>query len=144
MWSFVVKKVKQHWVWLAICRKTRQVVAYVIGDRSAATCRELWRAIPKAYRTGTCYTDFWNAYTAVIPDDQHEAVGKETGETAHIERFNNTILATAGPVRPQDLIVLKIVDHARNLLTPVLMALQYGNTVQMDGCHAGSVNRFWA
>jgi insertion element IS1 protein InsB len=91
MWSFVVKKVKQHWVWLAICRTTRQVVAYVIGDRSAATCRKLWRAIPKAYRTGTCYTDFWNAYTAVIPDEQHQAVGKESGETAHIERFNNTI-----------------------------------------------------
>ncbi|MBX0328228.1 hypothetical protein K2Z83_11125 [Oscillochloris sp. ZM17-4] len=27
----------------------------------------------------------------ILPDDQHEAVGKETGETAHIERFNNTI-----------------------------------------------------
>ncbi|NNJ12809.1 IS1 family transposase [Chloroflexales bacterium ZM16-3] len=27
----------------------------------------------------------------IIPDDQHEAVGKETGETAHSERFNNTI-----------------------------------------------------
>ena len=39
----------------------------------------------------TCYTDFWKAYALVIPDDQHQAVGKETGETAHIERFNNTI-----------------------------------------------------
>jgi IS1 family transposase len=91
MWSFVVKKVKQHWVWLAIYRKTRQVVAYVIGDRSQATCRKLWGALPKAYRTGVCYTDFWNAYTAVIPDEQHQAVGKESGEIAHIERFNNTI-----------------------------------------------------
>jgi len=66
-------------------------VAYVTGDRSEATCRKLWDAIPKSYRDGTCYTDFWQAYAAVIPDDQHEAVGKETGETAHIERFNNTI-----------------------------------------------------
>ncbi len=91
MWSFVLRKTNQSWVWLAICRKTRQVVAHVTGDRGEKTCRELWNAIPEAYRSGTCYTDFWKAYALVIPDDQHEAVGKETGETAHIERFNNTI-----------------------------------------------------
>jgi insertion element IS1 protein InsB len=28
LWSFVLKKVKQVWVWIALCRKTRQVVAY--------------------------------------------------------------------------------------------------------------------
>ena len=91
MWSFVLQKTNQSWIWLAICRATRQIVAYVIGDRSEQTCRKLWDAIPEAYRCGTCYIDFWKAYAAVIPDDQHEAVGKETGETAHIERFNNTI-----------------------------------------------------
>lgn len=37
------------------------------------------------------YSDFWEAYQAVVPDENHEAVGKETGETAHIERFNNTL-----------------------------------------------------
>ena len=91
MWSFVLRKTDQLWTWLAICRKTRQVVAYVVGDRSEATCRKLWDKIPETYRYGTCYTDFWQAYAAVIPDDQHAAVGKETGETAHVERFNNTI-----------------------------------------------------
>jgi insertion element IS1 protein InsB len=91
MWSFVLRKTNQSWVWLALCRKTRQVVAYVTGDRSEKTCRKLWNAIPEAYRSATCYTDFWKAYALVIPDDHHEAVGKETGETAHIERFNNTI-----------------------------------------------------
>jgi insertion element IS1 protein InsB len=91
LWSFVLKKLNQAWVWIALCRKTRQVVAYVIGDRSKATCRKLWRAIPQVYRQGTCYSDFWAAYGAVIPDDQHEAVGKETGETAHVERWNNTL-----------------------------------------------------
>lgn len=28
---------------------------------------------------------------AVVPFGQHIPVGKETGETAHIERFNNTL-----------------------------------------------------
>jgi hypothetical protein len=35
--------------------------------------------------------DFWTAYQGVIPSKQHRAVGKETGETAHMERLNNTL-----------------------------------------------------
>jgi len=91
LWSFVLKKANKCWIWLALCRKTRQIVAYVAGDRSEATCRRLWQAIPLNYRTGLCYSDFWQAYAAVIPEDQHRAVGKETGQTAHIERWNNTL-----------------------------------------------------
>jgi IS1 family transposase len=87
----VCKKANQVWIWCALCRKTRQIVAFVCGDRSEATCRKLWNAVPGAYHCGTCFTDFWQAYQAIIPDDQHQAVGKETGETAHIERFNNTV-----------------------------------------------------
>jgi insertion element IS1 protein InsB len=91
LWSFVFKKVNQIWVWIALCRKTRQVVAYALGDRSKQTCQRLWEAIPPAYRKGYCFTDLWGAYSAVIPDEQHTAVGKETGETAHVERWNNTL-----------------------------------------------------
>src|SRR5919109_4931 len=47
-------------------------------------------------RDCTCYSDFWRAYQAVIPDDQHIAVGKETGETAHVERWNNTLRQRLG------------------------------------------------
>src|SRR5438128_57583 len=78
-------------VWVALCRATRQVVACVIGDRSEQTCRKLWEAIPEAYRAGHCYTDFREAYNKVIPDEQHTACGKESGETAHVERWNNTL-----------------------------------------------------
>jgi len=49
LWAFVLKKTKHAWIWIALCRTTRQVVAYAIGDRSEATCRKLWRAIPKEY-----------------------------------------------------------------------------------------------
>src|SRR5579872_5481057 len=28
LWSFVLKKTNQAWIWIALCRKTRQVVAY--------------------------------------------------------------------------------------------------------------------
>src|SRR3979411_1815795 len=68
-----------------------QVVAYAVGDRSKQTCLHLWESIPSAYRQGRCFTDFWASYSAAIPEEQHFAVGKETGETAHVERWNNTL-----------------------------------------------------
>ncbi len=74
LWSFVYRKSEKVWVWLALCRKTRQVVAFVMGDRNRATCRRLWQAIPRCYKEATCYSDFfWEAYQGVIPDEQHEA-----------------------------------------------------------------------
>jgi insertion element IS1 protein InsB len=37
------------------------------------------------------YTDYWEAYEAVIPSQRHCAVGKESGLTSSIERLNNTL-----------------------------------------------------
>ncbi len=91
LWSFVYKKSNKRWVWLALCRRTRQIVAYVIGDRSESTCRQLWKRIPDSYRTSHTYSDFWDAYQKVFPEETHQSVGKETGQTAHIERWNNTL-----------------------------------------------------
>jgi IS1 family transposase len=36
-------------------------------------------------------TDDWSAYASVFPKDKHAAVGKHTGLTNHIERFNLTV-----------------------------------------------------
>jgi IS1 family transposase len=91
LWSFVLKRSYKRWIWIALCRLSRQVVAYAIGDRSEKTCRKLWSRIPEAYQGGHCYTDFWEAYQKVIPGEQHTAVGKESGQTAHVERWNNTL-----------------------------------------------------
>ncbi len=91
LWSFVCRKSEKVWVWLALCRESRQVVAFVMGDRSRATCERLWKAIPEGYKRATCYSDFWEAYQEVIPEDQHEATGKEEGETCHVERWINTL-----------------------------------------------------
>ena len=45
----------------------------------------------ESYRRSHCYSDFWEAYANVIPESQHTACGKESGETAHVERWNNTL-----------------------------------------------------
>ena len=91
LWSFVLKKVNKRWIWIALCRQTRQVVAFAIGDRSEATCKQLWAKIPASFRVGHCFTDFWKAYQLVIPPAHHTAVGKEWGETTHVERLNNAL-----------------------------------------------------
>ena len=96
LWTFVLRKSDDVWIWIALCRQSRQVVAFVVGDRSEVTCRQLWEAIPSAYRAAICYSDFWAAYAAVIPPAQHRPVGKETGETAHVERHNNTLRQRLG------------------------------------------------
>jgi len=57
LWSFVLKRARKRWIWIALCRATRQVVAYVIGDRSQASCRKLWERLPAAYQSGHCYSD---------------------------------------------------------------------------------------
>jgi IS1 family transposase len=60
---------KRQWVWLALCQQARQVVGFTIGNRSAMTCHQLWNAVPIPYRQGMCYSGFWEAFQAVIPDE---------------------------------------------------------------------------
>lgn len=91
LWSFVARRQNKRWVWLALCRRTRQVVAYAVGDRSQKTCRLLWDRVPPALRHALTFTDFWEAYQKVIPEGQHVACGKGSGQTNHVERFNNTL-----------------------------------------------------
>ena len=91
LWSFVFKKAAKRWLWVALCRRTRQIVAFVIGDRSEKACRRLWHKIPESYRTCHSFSDFWNAYQKVFSTETHQSVGKESGETAHVERWNNTL-----------------------------------------------------
>ncbi len=91
LWSFVRTKRNQRWLWIALCRRTRQVVAYFIGDRSADSCRNLRQRIPQSYRACCSCSDFWEAYQLTFDAATHRTVGKETGETAHVERWNNTL-----------------------------------------------------
>ena len=91
LWSFVGHKGEQRWLWLALCRRTRQIVAFVIGDRSKKTCQRLYNKLPDDYKTCNSVSDLWEAYQLVFPSETHCSLGKEWGATNHIERWNNTI-----------------------------------------------------
>ena len=78
----MLKKDFKMWLWVVLCRETRQIVAYFLGDRSEASCRQLWDKVPPNFKGGICYSDFWAAYQTVLEKEQHIPVGKETGQTA--------------------------------------------------------------
>src|SRR5262245_22773439 len=76
--------------WRALCRrkrissggiamdaKTRQVLAFHVGDRSHTSTEQLGAKIPHAYRQhATFYTDQYAVYEKVIPAAQHRAISK--------------------------------------------------------------------
>ena len=72
--------------------KTKQVIAFHVGDRSENSAKELWKKIPEIYKKNSVfYTDDWNAYKGVIPKNQHVVADKGSGYTNIIERFNCTL-----------------------------------------------------
>ena len=76
---------------MAIDRKTREIVGCFEGDRTRKSARKSWATLPDIYQQSAfVYTDLWQAYQTVVPPERHQAVGKETGLTNHIERLNNT------------------------------------------------------
>ena len=93
LWSFVDDKGNKQWVWLAIDTHTREVIGCHIGDRFSGRgrshcgnhCRGVYR------QCAVVYTDYWEAYKTVVPAKRHRAVGKDSGLTSYIERFNNTL-----------------------------------------------------
>ena len=85
-------KDNKQWIWLAIDASIKEIVGVYIGKITQAGAQGLWDFLPPVYRQcAVSYTDFWSAYETVFPQKRYKAVGKETGLTNYIERFNNTM-----------------------------------------------------
>jgi len=130
LWSFVFRRKDKRWVWLALCRRTRQVVAFAVGDRGETTCKRLWQRVPPSYRRLLCFTDFWGAYGKVLPETQHEATDKGDGQTCHVETplkpraVEQHAAAAAGAVRAPDALVQQERPDAQGLPAAVRPRLQ--------------------
>jgi len=90
-WSFVGEREEERWLWTAMCRRTRQIVAYAIGDRTQVTCRKLYERLPHGYRDCVCLVDGWEAYQLTFPARQLTVFPSTRGPTNHIERWYNTL-----------------------------------------------------
>lgn len=92
LWSFVGRRANKQWIWLVLERRTRQIIALHIGDRSQQSAVALWAKVPVAIKTqALVLTDCWDAYALAIPGNQHVACEKQSGQVSLIERFNCTL-----------------------------------------------------
>jgi IS1 family transposase len=92
--------------------ESRDIVGVHVGSRDEEGARQLWASLPGVYRQcALCYTDFWAAYAQVIPAQRHRAVGKQTGKTNHIERFNCTLRQRVGRLVRKTLSFSKKLDN---------------------------------
>jgi len=64
--SFVFRSKDKVWVWIAMNRETREIVASACGDRTENTCRILWDRVPSAYKEDIVFSDYWSSYQAII------------------------------------------------------------------------------
>jgi insertion element IS1 protein InsB len=87
MWSFVGSKQNQRWLWYAIERTSRNVIAFALGPRTDETYRQLLALLPPDL-LDRYYTDDWGAYKRV-PFQPLRVRGKRG--TQRIERKNLTL-----------------------------------------------------
>jgi len=113
MWSFVGKKADKKWIWLALNPSNRQIVAMHVGSRGKQDAMLFWEKIPKVFREKAgFFTDYWKAYRAAIGnEDRHFAVGKQSGLTAYIERFNCTLRQRVARLVRKTLSFSKSIDN---------------------------------
>lgn len=90
MWSFVFSKAQRVWIWIAICRRTRQVVAYHLGDRDLASFRQFYKKLPIGYANCLSRSDRLKAYKEITICG-HKMCEKKEGQTNIVEAFNNVL-----------------------------------------------------
>jgi insertion element IS1 protein InsB len=90
--SFVGQKANKQWLWWALDTRSRQVLAFQVGDRSRKSARRLWDQLPAIYRQhATFRPDAYAPYGRVIPQAQHRVITKAARNTNPVERFNGTL-----------------------------------------------------
>ena len=93
LWSCVQSKAQTLWLWVALCRRTRQIVAWTLGERSTPSAADLRAALPADDRRRATRSDEWEAYRAAFPERTHRCRTKAEGETCHVERWFGTLRA---------------------------------------------------
>ncbi len=90
LWSFVISKAYRIWIWIALCRRTKQVVAYYLGDRTKESFKIFYNKVPIDYANCLSTSDGLEVYK-VLKSYGHSMGKKKEGRTSQVEAFN-TIL----------------------------------------------------
>ena len=122
LWSFVGTRARTVWLWLALCRRTRQIVAYHLGPRDHAACTDLRAKLPPGYHDCRSFSDLWSSYAAVFDPDLHRSGPKQNGDTNHVERFNATLRNRLGRLTRKSLSFSKSFDGHQATIHAFLLA----------------------
>ena len=108
---------RKQWLWLALNPVNRQIVAasayrFHVGSRSSVDALLFYEKIPDIFKGDTgFFSDYWQAYVDVFKDNNHFAVGKDSGLTVYIERFNGTLRQRASRLVRKSLSFSKSLDR---------------------------------
>ena len=85
LWTFVGhRRLGVIRLWLALCRRTRQIVAYALDPCNDAIARLLWARMPPADRQSLLDTDHLESDHNVLPAGYHQARYPKRGPTNNI------------------------------------------------------------
>src|SRR3954454_2280446 len=112
--SFVGKKANKQWLWLALEARSRQVLAFHVGNHSRKSARRLWNKLPAVYREhATFYTDAYAPpYGRVIPQAQHRTIPQGSAEDQSCGAVQWDLTAATLPLGTLGIIILKEVGQS--------------------------------
>lgn len=90
LWSFIGGKENRVWIWIALCRRTKQVVAFHFSNRDKESFLEFYLKVPIEYANCLSRSDGLRAYN-IMTNYGHKMCKKKNRETSQVEAFN-TIL----------------------------------------------------
>jgi len=112
MWTFVGNKHNKQWLWLALNPVNRQIIAFHVGGRGNVDAQLFYEKIPEIFkRNAGFFSDYWQSYVKTFENENHFGVGKHSGLTAYIERFNGTLRQRASRLVRKALSFSKSLDN---------------------------------
>jgi len=120
-WSFIEKKKRQRWTWLAFDRKRKRVTAFVNGRRTDHNCAALLKKLAGS-RVKRFHTDKWESYVKLLPEKSH-LVGKEGTRNierhnlnfrTHVKRLQRRTICFSKSVEMHDAVIKLYVQHSNH------------------------------
>lgn len=101
-WRLLWVKKNKIWLWTAVNKHSPGILAWILGDRSAETFKQLWKTI-RCWKSFLYVTDGYAVYPCFIDDCDH--LVKKTYMT-RVEGENTRVLALFGTSTSADSLLL--------------------------------------
>ena len=112
MWTFAGNKKNKQWLWLALNPANRQIIAFHVGGRGSIDAQLFYEKIPEIFKGNAgFFSGYWQSYVKTFGNENHFGVGKDSGLTAYIERFNGTLRQRASRLVRKALSFSKSLDN---------------------------------